>query len=200
MKELGNRIREARKTKRMNIDELANQVGIVPSYLVLIEEGRRRPGVKTLRRICEILEIDFEAMPAVGDNIKELGNRIRAARKQKEIRVKKITEMIGMTQTGYYQIEQGRHRPRIQSLMRICKILELDLLEMCTIGNYPRRVIKEVEEKLSNEKSSDKKDISNIIDTLSEVSNQDFELLVDLLNSISRLTQKEKDILKDVLS
>lgn len=49
---LGKAIRLMRLVQEMGQQELARAVHISPSYLSLIESGRREPTIKTLRRIC----------------------------------------------------------------------------------------------------------------------------------------------------
>lgn len=150
MNELGSMIRVARKRKRIRANKLAKMVGITPGAMSLIETGKTRPRVQILQKICNILELDFKEMFALGkyeESIKEkskseLGNKIKTERMRRAMQIEEIAEAIGMTKVNFYRIEEGRVRPKFESLNEICKILELDFNEMIEIGNYSKRSIK----------------------------------------------------------
>ncbi len=55
---LGTRIRENRRSKKINQAALAKQAGISASYLNLIEHNRRGIGGKTLLALARVLEVD----------------------------------------------------------------------------------------------------------------------------------------------
>jgi repressor LexA len=56
-KEIGERIRRIRKEKNFTQEELAWEIGLSPNYIGLIERGKKRPSIETLRKISEVLEI-----------------------------------------------------------------------------------------------------------------------------------------------
>lgn len=66
MNELGNRIREARKKKRMYAKEVAEMIGITQEHYSRIEGGNHRPQLQTLKEICEILELNLLEMCIIG--------------------------------------------------------------------------------------------------------------------------------------
>jgi transcriptional regulator with XRE-family HTH domain len=53
---VGNAIKEIRKSKGMNQIDLANAAGITQAALSGIENGKR-PGIETLKKICETLKV-----------------------------------------------------------------------------------------------------------------------------------------------
>lgn len=55
---IGTRIRERRIQQGIRQSELAQRVGISPSYLNLIEHNRRRIGGKILNRLAEVLDVE----------------------------------------------------------------------------------------------------------------------------------------------
>lgn len=55
--QVGQRIRERRKTRRMTLDEVASASGISTAQLSMIERGLASPSVKGLREICRTLQI-----------------------------------------------------------------------------------------------------------------------------------------------
>lgn len=59
--EVGKRITELRKQKKMSTNKLANVAGISQSYLRDIELGNTNPTVEKLEYICEALGISLSA-------------------------------------------------------------------------------------------------------------------------------------------
>lgn len=55
---LGNRLREARKTRKMSLKDVADQAGVSLSMLSQIERGISSPSIRMLRNICHTLGID----------------------------------------------------------------------------------------------------------------------------------------------
>lgn len=64
--EMGNRIRKARKEKRMTQEQLAEAAEISTQFVGHIERGTKVPSVKTLYSICKALEKTMDSM-AAGD-------------------------------------------------------------------------------------------------------------------------------------
>lgn len=58
--EIGNRIVEARRKANISQEQLAYSSGIDRSHMGFIEQGRRKPTVSTLFRICKALDIQLE--------------------------------------------------------------------------------------------------------------------------------------------
>ena len=54
---MGTRIREVRKDKGLTLRKAAAELGIPPSYLSDIENSRRLPSEKVMKRITEVLGI-----------------------------------------------------------------------------------------------------------------------------------------------
>lgn len=61
---LGEFIRTARTARGMRLRELGRQLDLAPSYISDIENDRRIPSEDVLRRISEVLELDFEDLMA----------------------------------------------------------------------------------------------------------------------------------------
>lgn len=62
-KSLGDLIREAR-TPKGSLRDFAKKLDITPSYLSDIENDRRIPAEEVLRRIAELLELNFDELMA----------------------------------------------------------------------------------------------------------------------------------------
>ena len=59
-KELGLRIREARKNRRLTMRELSIKINISENFLARIESNNGRAGVGTLIKICNELKISLD--------------------------------------------------------------------------------------------------------------------------------------------
>ncbi|HOK55955.1 MAG TPA: helix-turn-helix transcriptional regulator [bacterium] len=56
-KKIGRKIREVRKSKKITQEELAYRIGVTPNFIGLIERGKKRPSIETLRKISDALEV-----------------------------------------------------------------------------------------------------------------------------------------------
>lgn len=56
-KELGKKIKEIRKSKKLTQAELAWRTGLTPNFIGLIERGKKRPSLETLIKIGKALEV-----------------------------------------------------------------------------------------------------------------------------------------------
>ena len=54
------------------------------------------------------------------------GEKIRNAREEMSLRQADVAAEIGMNQSNYSKIEQGKQEPSMQQLKRICEILHID--------------------------------------------------------------------------
>ncbi len=54
---LGRRIRHFRKIQSLTLDSLSSQVGVVPSQLSLVENGRREPRLSLLNALADALGV-----------------------------------------------------------------------------------------------------------------------------------------------
>jgi DNA-binding XRE family transcriptional regulator len=57
--EVGNRIKIAREHGGMTQQELANKIGITRESLFAIENGKRKGNIETLKKISEVLNLNF---------------------------------------------------------------------------------------------------------------------------------------------
>jgi transcriptional regulator with XRE-family HTH domain len=73
-KSLGDLIREAR-TPKGSLRDFAKKLDITPSYLSDIENDRRIPAEEVLRRIAELLELDFDELMAKAGRFGEDADR-----------------------------------------------------------------------------------------------------------------------------
>lgn len=66
-KELGNRLKQARKEKGLSQEELANLIGLKVGTVSKYEQGDRTPGIGKLQLIANALECDTSQFVASGD-------------------------------------------------------------------------------------------------------------------------------------
>ena len=66
--ELSQRIRLLRKKKGLNQGELAEKVGINPSHLSRLENGKYQPSVDALQKIAEALEVTVDFLLSDDDS------------------------------------------------------------------------------------------------------------------------------------
>ena len=64
------------------------------------------------------------------DFIKNLGKRIVALRKEKNIKQIELATRVNIEDSALRRIESGRTNPTIKTLLRIAEGLEVDLLEL----------------------------------------------------------------------
>ena len=66
-KELGNRLKQARKEKGLSQEELANLIGLKVGTVSKYEQGDRTPGIGKLQLIANALDCDTSRFVASGD-------------------------------------------------------------------------------------------------------------------------------------
>jgi transcriptional regulator with XRE-family HTH domain len=58
-KNIGSRIRMRRNDLRISQEDLAFRAGLTPTYLSLLENGKRNPSLELLYRVCSALQIEL---------------------------------------------------------------------------------------------------------------------------------------------
>lgn len=56
---LGKEIRKKRKKKNLTQEQLAKKIGVCRNYISDLENDRYIPSLKTLIKICNVLELDI---------------------------------------------------------------------------------------------------------------------------------------------
>lgn len=54
----GDRLREARRNKKLTQEQLGKQIGVAKSTIVGYEKGNREPDIDKIKKISEALEVD----------------------------------------------------------------------------------------------------------------------------------------------
>ena len=147
-KEIGLKIREYRKRLGLQAKKLAQQINISPSYLNLIESGKRKIDGDLLLKISQELRIDFSdisldmerdinnSKKAIAnfsskEKINELnlkiGPKIKAFRRQLGIQANKLATELGISPSYLNLIESGKRRIDGDLVIRVCKELKINL-------------------------------------------------------------------------
>ncbi len=147
-KEIGLKIKEYRKKLGLQAKKLAQQINISPSYLNLIECGKRKIDGDLLLKISQELRIDFSdisldmerdinnSKKAIAnfsskEKINELnlkiGPKIKAFRRQLGIQANKLATELGISPSYLNLIESGKRRIDGDLVIRVCKELKLNL-------------------------------------------------------------------------
>lgn len=57
IKNVGERVRKARKERDLTQEKLADMIGVSSTYIGFIEQGQRVPSIKTADKIARVLKI-----------------------------------------------------------------------------------------------------------------------------------------------
>ena len=80
---LGSVVKEARDGARMSQRELAAAIGVKASHVAYLENGRRKPSISLLTRLCETLGLDGKAILMLAHpETKQLLNSARPSTKK----------------------------------------------------------------------------------------------------------------------
>jgi transcriptional regulator with XRE-family HTH domain len=60
LKEMGSKIRAARKAKKMSLETMAKATSINISNLSFLERGRRNPHILSIKSIADVLKVDVK--------------------------------------------------------------------------------------------------------------------------------------------
>lgn len=56
------KIKKSRKLKKIKQHELAKKVDVTPTYISMLENGKKEPSLKILKKICQILDIELSSL------------------------------------------------------------------------------------------------------------------------------------------
>ena len=149
--QIGENIRKFRKKLGLQANKLAEQLSISPSFLNLIESGKRNIDADLLLKICEELRIELSDLKSdkiidinnsknailkfsKGKNIKKLdlkiGPKIKAFRRQLGLQANKFAEQLGISPTYLNLIEGGKRKIDGDLLIKISKELRVELSDL----------------------------------------------------------------------
>ena len=135
----GVRIRLARITKSMTIEDLAKASGITKFEIGKIERDERKPSIATLRKFSQVLKVPiaylgcFEQLPE-----DTLGQRIIKARLFHGFTQREFAKILGVNHKILHSWEQDKTRPSpiyFNTLEQFLKVLEEQNFDCQTIKN-----------------------------------------------------------------
>ena len=148
---IGQKIKVFRKKLGLQANKLAEQLEISPSYLNLIEGGKRNIDGELLLKICQELRIEFTDLTSEkeidlnnskiaiskfskGTNIKKLnlkiGPKIKAFRRQLGLQANKFAEQLKISPSYLNLIESGKRNIDGNLLIKISKELKVELSDL----------------------------------------------------------------------
>ena len=149
--QIGANIKKFRKELGLQANKLAEQLSISPSYLNLIESGKRNIDADLLLKICEELRIELSDLKtdksidlnnskkaiskfSKGKNLNKLdlkiGPKIKAFRRQLGLQANKFAEQLGISPTYLNLIEGGKRKIDGDLLIKISKELRVELSDL----------------------------------------------------------------------
>ena len=148
---IGSNIKKFRKKLGLQANKLAEQLGISPSYLNLIESGKRNIDGDLLIKICNELRIELSDLSsekeinvnnskiAITKFLKnkdinkldlKIGPKIKAFRRQLGLQANKFAEQINISPSYLNLIESGKRNIDGDLLIKISKELRVDLSDL----------------------------------------------------------------------
>ena len=150
-KDIGLKIRVFRKKLGLQANKLAEELSISPSYLNLIESGKRNIDAELLLKICQELRIEISDLKSEKeinlDNSKlaiskysqvkninkldlKIGPKIKAFRRQLGLQANKFAEQINISPSYLNLIESNKRRIDGNLLIKISKELRVNLSDL----------------------------------------------------------------------
>ncbi len=150
-KKIGENIKVFRKKLGLQANKLAEQLNISPSYLNLIEAGKRNIDAELLLKICQELRIELADLKSEKDidvknsriaitkffanknNIKsdlKIGPKIKAFRRQLGLQANKFAEQLNISPSYLNLIEAGKRKIDGDLLIKISKELRVELSDL----------------------------------------------------------------------
>ena len=149
--EIGKKIKSFRQKLGLQAKKLSEQLGISPSYLNLIEGGKRKIDGDLLLKISQELRIELNdltekssinlnnskiAMSKFTDKKKfnkldlRIGPKIKAFRRQVGLQANKLAEQVGISPSYLNLIEAGKRKIDGDLIIKICKELRIELSDL----------------------------------------------------------------------
>tara|TARA_B100001057_G_scaffold207644_1_gene208344 strand:- start:234 stop:1928 length:1695 start_codon:yes stop_codon:yes gene_type:complete len=148
---IGRKIRDFRRKLGLQAKKLAELLSISPTYLNLIESGKRRIDGELLLKVCNELRIEMSDL--IDDKLVDLENskraiikntnitdlkktnlkigpKIKAFRRQLGIQANKLSEKIGISASYLNLIESGKRNIDSNLIIKICSELRINVSDL----------------------------------------------------------------------
>ena len=148
---IGSKIKSFRQKLGLQAKKLSEQIGISPSYLNLIESGKRKIDGDLLLKICQELRVEISDLSSDlnlnlnnsriaitkfsnKNNLKNLnlriGPKIRAFRRQLGIQANILSNQLNISPSYLNLIESGKRKIDGDLVLRVCKELKIELSDL----------------------------------------------------------------------
>ena len=124
----------------MTTRQLAEKLDIVPSTVVMYENGKHPIPYDVAIKLADVLEIEasllyddfsrFLAVPYTDEALKSVRTALGLSQKA-------FAERIGIVPSYYYKIEEGNRRPSRKVYQKIYAALETTSLQTSLLGEHP---------------------------------------------------------------
>ena len=148
---IGSKIKSFRQKLGLQAKKLSEQIGISPSYLNLIESGKRKIDGDLLLKICQELRVEISDLSSDlnlnlnnsriaitkfsnKNNLKNLnlriGPKIRAFRRQLGIQANILSNQLNISPSYLNLIESGKRKIDGDLVLKVCKELKIELSDL----------------------------------------------------------------------
>ena len=128
-----------RQRKQMTTRQLAEKLDIVPSIVVMYENGKHPIPYDVAIKLADVLEI--EASLLYDDFSRFLSvpytEALKSVRTALRLSQKAFAERIGIVPSYYYKIEEGNRRPSRKVYQKIYAAIETTSLQTSLLGGHP---------------------------------------------------------------
>ena len=128
-----------RQRKQMTTRQLAEKLDIVPSIVVMYENGKHPIPYDVAIKLADVLEI--EASLLYDDFSRFLSvpytKALKSVRTALGLSQKAFAEQMGLVPSYYYKIEEGNRRPSRKVYQKICAMLEATGLQTSLLWEHP---------------------------------------------------------------
>ena len=128
-----------RQRKQMTTRQLAEKLDIVPSTVLMYENGKHPIPYDVAIKLADVLEI--EASLLYDDFSRFLSvpytKALKSVRTALGLSQKAFAERIGIVPSYYYKIEEGNRRPSRKVYQKICAMLEATGLQTSLLWEHP---------------------------------------------------------------
>lgn len=83
--------------------------------------------------------------------MKSIGSAIKLHRKAKGLKQYELAEKAGISKTAFSQIERGEAQPHKRNLEAICKVLEIDVVDMLLSTATNIELLQEVAKRMASD-------------------------------------------------
>lgn len=122
---LGRKIRDIRQERGLTLTNLAQKLGISPSYLSLVERDIKKPSVVMLNQISSHLHISTSYLVTDASDNGLTGDKLRSLRENRGLRLEDLAELSEIPLSDLMQIENNTLRPNNTYLERLSQALNV---------------------------------------------------------------------------